>query len=225
VPLWARRGAWDDDREPATRLQDGGLKGLGLIFGHPVLRALAVTGLCFAGFQVCLMAFAMTLLTELGWSLVGAGLVVTAMQAAGVAGRIGWSMLADRFGHGLIVLGGVGILITALGFGTSGMTTQTSAAVAVAALSLFGGCLIGWNGIYMGEAARVSGPANVGVATGGILMFNFIGVIVMPATFGLVAKANGSIAATFGLFALLPLFGTLALLPAIGSERRRAKIG
>jgi MFS family permease len=221
--LLQRQHRWDDDRDPATRLQDGGLNGLQMIFAEPVLRSLAITGLCFAGFQVCLMAFAVTLLvTELGWSLISAGMVVTAMQTAGVLGRLGWSMLADRIGHGLVILAGIGALIVSCGLATSTMTATWPGAATIAVLVAFGGCLIGWNGLYMGEAARVSGPAKVGIATGGIMIFNFTGVILAPASFGLIAKWQGSTAATFAIFALLPLLGTLALIPAIRHERRRA---
>ena len=224
VPLWQRRHRWDDDRVAATRLTDGGLKGLGVVFGDPVLRSLAVTGLCFAGFQVCLIAFAVTLLvTELGWSLVNAGLAVTAMQTAGVIGRLSWSLLADRIGHGVRILFGIGMLIAALGLTTSMMSTSWSSTATIAVLMAFGSTVIGWNGLYMAEAARVSGPAKVGIATGGIMMFNFTGVILAPATFGLIAKSQGSIATTFGWFALLPLMGVIALIPAIRYERQRSR--
>jgi MFS family permease len=224
LPLWQRRRRWDDDRVAATRLADGGLKGLGVVFGDPVLRSLAVTGLCFAGFQVCLIAFAVTLLvTELGWSLVDAGLAVTAMQAAGVIGRLGWSLLADRIGHGLRILVAIGVLISAFGLATSAMTSNWSTPATIAVLMAFGSTVIGWNGLYMAEAARVSGPAKVGIATGGIMMFNFTGVIIAPATFGLIAKWQGSIATTFGWFALLPLIGVVALIPAIRYELQRLR--
>jgi MFS family permease len=220
LPLWRRCERWDSDRAPATRFQDGGLKGLNVIFADRELRSLAVTGFCFAGFQVCLVAFAMTLLvTELGWSLVNAGLVLTAVQAAGVIGRLSWSVLADRIGHGLRLLAGIGALIASLGLLTSTMTAAWSASATVAVLFAFGGCLIGWNGLYMAEVARVSGPAKVGIATGGIMMFNFTGVIIAPATFGLISKWLGSTAATFGWFSLLPLVGALALIPALRHQR------
>ncbi len=222
VPLLRRRHRWDSDRDAAARLQDGGLKGLSVIFGDPVLRSMAVTGFCFAGFQVCLVAFAVTLLvTELGWSLVNAGLVVTAMQTAGVIGRLGWSLLADRIGHGLRILLSIGILITLCGLATAAMTPGWSPVATIAVLIAFGGTVIGWNGLYMAEAARISGPAKVGIATGGIMMFNFMGVIMAPATFGLIAKWQGSTALTFGWFSLLPLIGALALVPAIRHERKK----
>jgi MFS family permease len=223
MPLLSRRHRWDSDRDPAARLQDGGLKGLGVIFGDPVLRSMAVTGFCFAGFQVCLVAFAVTLLvTELGWSLVSAGLVVTAMQTAGVVGRLSWSLLADRIGHGLRILLSIGVLIAICGLATAAMTASWSSIATIAVLMAFGGTVIGWNGLYMAEAARISGPAKVGIATGGIMMFNFMGVIIAPATFGLLSKWLGSTAATFGWFSILPLIGALALVPAIRHERRKS---
>jgi MFS family permease len=222
VPLWRRRHRWDSDRDPAARLQDGGLKGLAVIFGDPVLRSMALTGFCFAGFQVCLIAFAVTLLvTELSWSLVNAGLVVTAMQTAGVIGRLGWSLLADRIGRGLRILLGIGVLIATFGLATSAMTPGWPPVATIAVLMAFGGSVIGWNGLYMAEAARISGPAKVGIATGGIMMFNFMGVIIAPASFGLISKWLGSTAATFGWFSLLPLIGALALVPALRHERQK----
>ncbi len=220
VPLLMRRRSWDDDCDSTTKLRAGALDGLNLILRHPVLRALALTGFCFAGFQVCLIAFAMTMLaTELGWSLVDAGLAAAVMQLAGMVGRISWSLIADRFGHGLIMLSALGLAMVGFALITSGMQPSWPTAAILVVLAAFGSCLIGWNGIYMAETARVSGPRDTGVATGGVLMFNFSGVIIAPATFGVVSNWNGSIAATFGLFAVLPLLGALAMLPAIRTRR------
>jgi fucose permease len=222
VPLWLRRARWDDDRDAATTLSNGALAGVGLILRHPVLRSLAITGFCYASFQVCLIAFAVTMLaTEMGWTLVEAGLIAAVMQVAGMAGRIGWSLLADRLGNGLVILLGLGLAIIAAALATTVMTVQWPAWAMILTLTAFGSCLIGWNGIYMAETARASGARDVGLATGGVLMFNFAGVIVMPAAFGTVAKATGSIAATFGIFAILPLIGFLALLPAVRHGRKQ----
>jgi hypothetical protein len=85
-------------------------------------------------------------------------------------------------------------------------------------LFLFGFCLVGWNGLFMAEAARAAGPANVGVATGGVLVFTFAGIVIGPAAFATVYKLAGSYAVTYGIFALAPLIGVAALIPVL---RRR----
>ncbi len=216
VPLFARRARWDGDADPTAELKHGALAGLQLVWHNRVLRSLAFTGMCFAGFQVCLIAFAVTLLaTEFGWTLIEAGMIAALMQVAGIAGRLSWSLLADRFGHGLAILAIVGAMATLFALMTSVMTPLWPTFSLIVVLAGFGFSIIGWNGVYMAQTARISGARDVGIATGGVLMFNFAGVIVAPATFGVVSKFTGSIASTFGLFALLPLIGTLLLLPAM----------
>lgn len=223
VPLLLRRKDWDDDCDPATVLKHGPLAGLTLIMAHPVLRALALTGLCYAGFQVCLIAFAVTMLVgELGWSLIDAGLAAAVMQLAGMVGRITWSLVADRFGHGLKMLAALGFAMAVCAAVTSGMRAEWPTLAILVVLAAFGSCLIGWNGIYMAETARVSGARDTGLATGGVLMFNFSGVIIAPAAFGVISNMTGSIAATFGLFTILPLLGAMALLPVLRRSRIEA---
>ena len=78
-------------------------------------------------------------------------------------------------------------------------------------LFVFGFCLVGWNGLFMAEAARAAGSENVGVATGGVLVFTFAGIVIGPAAFATVYKLAGSYALTYGIFALAPLIGVAAL--------------
>jgi MFS family permease len=226
VPLWDKRARWDEDADPNAGLNDGALAGLTLVWQNELLRSLAFTGLCFAGFQVCLIAFAVTMLaTEFGWTLVEAGLIAALMQVAGITGRLIWSLAADRFGQGLTILSIVGSMATVFALATSVMTPAWPTTALVLVLFGFGFSIIGWNGVYMAQTARISGSKDVGIATGGVLMFNFAGVIVAPASFGLISKTTGSIAATFGLFALLPLVGTLLLLWAIRRDRISKQAG
>ena len=226
VPLAMRRARWDDDRDPRTVLRAGALAGVMLIVRHPVLRSLAAVGFCYAAFQVCLIAFSVTMLaTEMGWTLVEAGTIAAVMQAAGMTGRITWSVFADRYGNGLMILMILGAASALFGGVTAMMAPSWHAIAMMAVLCAFGAFIIGWNGIYMAETARASGARDVGLATGGVLIFNFAGVILGPATFGIVSRAIGSIAATFGIFALLPLIGALAIIPALRHERSKRHAG
>lgn len=215
VPLLRLMAHWDDDRDATLVLRSAGFPGLATVFSDPTLIALAVLGCCYAGYQFCLLAFTITMLVaDLGWGLVEAGLAATAVQLAGIGGRIGWSMLADRLGRGDGTLIAIGLASAALGLATAGLIPRWPAAGVVLVLAAFGWCIVGWNGVYMGETTRASGAERAGLATGGVLVFNFIGVIAMPALFALASKLTGSFAATFGAFAVLPLIGAGALLRA-----------
>jgi predicted MFS family arabinose efflux permease len=219
LPLLLKRPVWDEDRDPGARIRGSLFTGVRAALGHPTLRGLAIVGLSYAGYQFCLFSFVVTMLVvDFEWSLISAGWMATAMQIGGVSGRIGWSMLADRIGRGIELLAVIGLLATALGVLVATMTTAWPAYAIMVVLFLFGFCLVGWNGLFMAEAARAAGPANVGVATGGVLVFTFAGIVIGPAAFATVYKLASSYALTYGIFALAPLIGVAALIPVL---RRR----
>ncbi len=215
LPLAAMRGRLDTDRDRTTRVTGDMLAGVLLVVRHPRLRALAVMGLTYASFQLCLFAFLVTMLAQdFGWPLVAAGQMATGMQIGGVVGRIAWSMLADRVGHGLELLAanGCGSVLFALVLATATPAWPTWALAFV--LFGFGFCLVGWNGLWMAEIARTCRPQEVGLATGGVLVFTFSGIVLGPAAFATLYRALGSYPITYGAFSLMALAGVAALLAA-----------
>ena len=62
---------------------------------------------------------------------------------------------------------------------------------------VLGATAIGWNGVYLGEVARLAPPGLAGQATGGCLFFTFVGVVVIPFLFGWLQRVTGSYAACF----------------------------
>ena len=177
-------------------------------------------GLAYASFQFCLFTFLITMLVQdFGWTLVEAGGMAMLLQIGGATGRIAWSVLADRIGQGLWVLFAIGILSTVF----AGVLALAGPAWPVPALTAvlvgFGFCLVGWNGLWMAEIARTGNPSEVGLATGGVLVFTYIGVMVGPAAFALLYRAFGSYALTYGAFGLMSLIGAGALLVAIRHRR------
>lgn len=223
VPLWQSRAKLDDDRNPQAQLSGGLLKGIRVVLRHPVLRSLAIMGWAYASFQFCLFTFLITMLVQdFGWSLVEAGGMATLLQIGGACGRISWSLVADRLGHGLWVLAVIG-LASAVFAAVLGLARPDWPVAGLSALLIaFGFCLVGWNGLWMAEIARTSGPSEVGLATGGVLVFTYVGVMMGPAAFALTYRLIGSYAATFALFAIYALIGAAALLLAI---RNRAHAG
>ncbi|MFV0295786.1 MAG: MFS transporter [Hyphomicrobiaceae bacterium] len=207
--------ATDDDKDPAAAVSTGSmLAGLKLVTSSPALRGLSLMGLGYSSTQLCLFAFLITMLVkELGWSLVAAGTAASLMQIGGVIGRIAWSVFADWLGEGRGpgVLVAIGVLSAATGLCMTITSPHWPIWLTSALVFSLGFCLVGWNGLWLAEVARAAGPGQVGVATGGVLVFAFAGIVFGPAVFATVYKWIGSYAITFGVFSLNSIFGACAL--------------
>nr|WP_281392789.1 MFS transporter [Roseospira goensis] len=210
--LQALRPAWDDDRRPDARRRGRAFGGLGLVWAHPPLRALALMTFCFAAVQLSLTTFLVTLLVEgLGRSLVLAGIVASLVQVAGALGRVFWGWLADRLGGGLLTLALIGGLSLGCAAITGLMTPTWPTWTVTVVLALFGLSAIGWNGVFLAEVARLCPPGQVGAATGGALFFTFGGVGVGPALFSALVPLLGGYAVTFPAIGLFALTGTVLI--------------
>ena len=132
-----------------------------------------------------------------------------------------WGYVADRF------LGATRTLITlsllmAGGSIATGLLGEQASFVWVMALAVaFGAAATGWNGVYLAAVARLAPEGMAGTATGGALSVTFFGVLLVPAAFGLVSDAAGSLGAGYVLLALPALLCAVVLLRALklGGER------
>lgn len=180
-----------------------------LVASHPGLRILAGCSFVFSGVQLSVSAFIPTFLNlDLKWSLVAAGLAVSAAQLAGMAGRIFWGAFSDRGPGAHKTLALITLLMVLGCIGTAMLTPQTSQVWVFAVLIVFGASAIGWNGVYLAEAARVAPPGKAGLATGGTLAFTFMGIVFWPPAFGWIADMTGSYHASYLAFCL-PLLACL----------------
>jgi MFS family permease len=183
-----------------------------------------VSGFCLAAMQLCLTTFAVALLVEdLGFGLIVAGGVLSAVQAAGFAGRMAWGWLADRLGNGLLVLLGAACVSTAGALATSALSVGADSRIASVILVGFGFAAIGWNGVFLAEVARRSSPLSIGSATGTALVFTFGGVLAGPPAFTLLHGLIGSFTTTFAAMAALPAAGFCLLLLARGAAADPAR--
>ncbi|MGE0514771.1 MAG: MFS transporter [Hyphomicrobiaceae bacterium] len=214
VPLLLIRPRLDDDRVPTARIGAGGvLTGIRVVWTNPRLRALAIMGWAYASAQFCLFTFLITMLVkDLGWTLVAAGEAATVMQIGGVLGRLAWSLLADMIGRGVAILVGIGLGSAAFSLIMAAATPDWSAWLLVMMVFGFGFCLVGWNGLWLAEVARAAGPGEVSLATGGVLAFTFVGVVLGPATFATVYRVTESYAHTYGIFSIPSLLGAAVLI-------------
>ena len=215
-PLRAR---FDDDRNPAHRVRiSAPAQSIRLILATPQLHPIALVAFSFGAMQLSLFGFFVTYLVErVGLDLVTAGLLFSVMQGAGVVARVGWGWVSDRWIPVRPLLAGLGagtIASTVAATAFSGAWPLMGLAVVCVALGV---TAVGWNGVYLAEVARVVPVEKVGAATGGVLMFTFIGVVLGPSSFGAIVAMTGSYTAAFIAIDALVLATVVALVIRPGS--------
>ncbi len=202
----------DSDANPRARYPSGVLAAIRLVLGLPALRRLALASLAFSAIQLCFSAFVVTFLTDrIGLALVTAGAVMAAAQAAGVAARILWGWVADRFLSARLLLLLLGLLMAASGAATGLITADWPVGAIAGVTMLLGASALGWNGVYLAEVAHLAPAGAAGAATGGALSLTFLGVVIGPPLFSAVVAASGSYRPAFLAAALIAAAAAVTL--------------
>ena len=176
------------------------------VFGSPEIRRLALTSFAYAGMQMSLGTFLVTYLNDrLGTSIVRAGVALAFAQGAGVAGRILWGFVADRFVPPMRLLGLLGITMSGCAVLVGLFTAAWPFVAIVAVCTAYGGTAIAWNGVQLAQLARLSPPGRAGEVTGGASFVTFAGVMMVPAAFSAVLGAVGSYTVGYCAVAVLTL--------------------
>ncbi|WP_137125805.1 MFS transporter [Roseomonas sp. HF4] len=215
------RGPLDAERDRAASLGNlraawgSAVGSLAILRHHPVLRRLTFTGALYGISQFCFSSFFVVFQVEaLGVPLTEAGLRLALAQAAGVAGRVAWGLLADRVGAAPVLRGlglgaaAAGIALLLAGPGSPGLV------VALAGMAM-GATAIGWNGVFLAETARLAPEGQVGAATAAVGFVFGACMLVGPPLFTLMVQATGGYALGFGFCVVTALAGA-ALLRGIG---------
>lgn len=215
VLLQRQRARWDDDRTPDAPAVVNPLDGILTIWRHRALRYLSIAGACLVVPQFAISTFTVVFFVEeMGYTLVAAGVVLTASQVAGVAGRVFWGWLADVVRNCytvLSVLCGVMLAASLLCFA---ITPSWTIVAACALFFVFGSTASGWNGAFLAEVARVAPPGAVGKATGGSLFVVNVGKMLGPIAMANAYALSGSYTLAFGLLAVPALVALAYLLAA-----------
>jgi dipeptide/tripeptide permease len=183
-----------------------------LVATHAVLRGVALCSLTFSIVQVSLTSYLVSYLTrDLLWTLAAAGAALSAALVSGVAARIGWGWVADRWLGSRRMLLGLALGMAACGLLMPWLDPASPPALVVGLLCVYGATAVGWNGVYLATVARVAPAGQAGTATAGTLFFTFLGVVVGPPLFGAAAAAFGALGPAFALLTL-PLAGGVWLL-------------
>ena len=208
------RGRLDADRDPAHRVRLGTPgNSVRLVLATPALRPIALVAFSYGALQLCLFAFLVTYLVErAALDLVTAGLLFSVMQGAGIVARVAWGWINDRWLPARPLLAGIGIGMVAAIAAAASFSSEWSFAALAAVCAALGLTGVGWNGVYLAEVARTMPIRKVGSATGGVMMFTFLGIVVGPSTFGAIVAASGSYTPAFVTVAALVLATAVVLL-------------
>ncbi|WP_032625849.1 MFS transporter [Pseudomonas syringae] len=203
----------DDDRDPSTRRSGRSLlEPLGMIFAMPRMRNLALCSIFFGAMQLCLTTYLVSYLThDYGLALVTAGVILALTQGAGVAGRLLWGWVADRWLEPNRLLPLLALLMAIASLLTAAFTQYWPLPLVAAVSMLFGASAIGWNGVYLAEVARLAPVGTAGQYTGGTLFFTYFGVVAGPPLFAGLTQLGDSLATGYAWFGGLMLLIALAL--------------
>jgi len=224
------RTSLDADRNPNQPLAPANfLHPIRVVWSIPALRQLAGCSFIFSIAQLSLTSYLVTYLhVSLAYPLVAAGVALSISQAGGIAGRILWGWLADRWAGARLMLALLAALMAISTLATALLQPNAPALLAWLILIAFGASAIGWNGVFLAEVARQSPPGLAGIATGGALAFTFFGVVLGPPLFGTLAALCDSYRIGFSMLALPTAASGIALLwrrPAMPPSQGQARIG
>lgn len=215
------RQALDADRNASLPLALGNLaQPVRLVLSHPALTMLAGCSFVFSSVQLSLTGYLVVYLHQtLAYGLVAAGLALSLSQLGGVAGRILWGWVADRWlgARSMLMLLAGGMIASTLA--TALLQPTMPVALVLGILVVFGASAIGWNGVYLAEVARQAPPGKASIATGGTLAFTFFGVVLGPPVFGGISGLFDSYRAGYTALAIPLVLCALALVRA---QRRAA---
>ena len=212
----------DADRDSNTKFRGAVFKDVRFMLGDRRLRLLALASLCFSAVQLVLMAYAVTMLVEdISFSLVVAGIGLAALQVAGVVGRLGWALIADKLRNGSLTLVVITVVSVGAALVTALLTPETPDWVVFATLFVFGLSAVGWNGIFMAEIARLAPPGMVGSATGGVMVGVFVGVMLGPLIFNQIYGWIGSYTGSFAVMAVISVIGMGAVMRLMTLDRTK----
>jgi MFS family permease len=165
---------------------------------------MAALSFIYSGMQNCTSSFIVAYLVEaLGYGWIAAGAALTAANLAGVAGRIAWGVVADRWLSARRTLQLVGALMAVGCALVAAFAPRWPVLAVYASCALLGATAIGWNGVFLSEVARRAPSGQAGAATGGSLFVTFVGSVVWPPAFGLLQRASGSYGVCFAAAGVL----------------------
>lgn len=184
-----------------------------MVMTHEELRRVSLASFTYSGVQMCFASYLVVFLTEnVNVSVIDAGAALSAAMVAGIVGRVLWGVAADWCGNARAILALLGGVMTVCALLMALVTQAWPFGAVLLVSAVYGASVIGWNGVYIAEIARVAPEGNVAVATGASLAVTYLGAVVSPFLFWLIVSQTGSYAVAFGLAALATLAAAVTLM-------------
>jgi Major Facilitator Superfamily len=165
------------------------------VLAVPELRALSFACFAFNGLQAVFTAYFVTWLTALGYGLVAAGSLFSAVIAIAIPCRILWGWVGSFYVAPRLTMAGLAFGMAA-SVAVMGVCDAHWPAVAIAGVAgALSATAMSWHGILLSESARLAPPGRAGAVTGGVLSFGQMGALLCPLTFALLLRMTGGYAA------------------------------
>ncbi len=182
-----------------------------LVTTSPPLVRIALASMPFSAMQMALNTFFVSHATSgLARTHVTAGVLLGLAQGAGLAGRLGWGVVATWTGSARAVLVGLGVSMGGFAVSLSLVGPPSSDGVLAVIVMGLGLTASGWNGVLLAEVARLAPEGRVAEATGAVLMASYTGLLVGPALVAGLA-AIGTLALSYGALGMLCAAAALLL--------------
>ena len=192
------------------------LADLAPVVRRPGVAIVLACGLALGTAQSAVLAYLVLFARDtFGLSSVDAARLLAVAHLGGVAGRLGWGAVSDRFFGGRRRPGlTLNALVGAAGFALFALGGALPPLVAIAVAFVVGMGAFGWVGLYFALMAEIGGARFAGLMTGLSVIFAWGGVLLGPPLFGALAQATDSYRA--GWFVLTGLaLAVAAVLPRL----------
>jgi MFS family permease len=153
-------------------------------------------GWVFMGALGSVVAYlAVSLNQDAGLTPVQAGLLLAVLQVGGIVARLGFGVLSDRIGSRGRVMSMTAALavVACAAMAVLGHGATPPAVLILVAFALGLSCM-GWNALYITLSAEVVPVEHAATAVGAGTTVTFIGMLVVPPVFGLIADHTGTYA-------------------------------
>jgi hypothetical protein len=166
------------------------------------LRALSFACFAFNGLQSVFIAYFVTYLVALGYDLVAAGALFSAVIAIAIPCRILWGWVGSFYVAPRLVMSGLAFGMAASVVLTGAFTAGWPALAIGAVTGVLSATAMSWHGILLSEAARLAPIGRAGAVTGGVLSFGQMGAFLCPSAFALLLRVTGGYAAGWAVCAI-----------------------
>ncbi|MFM9967511.1 MAG: MFS transporter [Burkholderiales bacterium] len=205
---------FDTERDPLASIQFFGVReSFEEIMANPRVLQLVFAATTFSLVQLAVTTFLVIYLhVELGYSLLAAGAVFSALSIASVFGRVFWGWIADRTGKPRRVLAVIGMIMGVCCLASGLFSSQWPTWAVVLVALLLGASAVSWNGVFLAEIARLAPEGRVAGMTSCAQAVFFAGSLIGTPLFGAIADKIGSFAPCYLALACLPIACGAALL-------------